>query len=80
VGFFGKIRVKISLYYERGNFIYKEVYTMKNFILGVLLTIVIEVIIFAWNTCNVQVTSTYSYNPQAIVNMLPEGKVTTVTK
>lgn len=53
---------------------------MKNFILGVLLTIVIEVIIFCWNTCNVQVTSTYSYNPQAIVNMLPEGKVTTVTK
>lgn len=54
--------------------------TMKGFLLGIILTIVVEAGIFMYQTCNVQVTTKYIYNPSNIVNMIPEGSEVVTTK
>lgn len=54
--------------------------TMKGFILGIVLTIIVEAGIFMYQTCNVQVTTKYIYNPSNIVNMIPEGSEVVTTK
>ena len=54
--------------------------TMKGFLLGIILTIVVEAGIFMYQTCNVQVTTKYIYNPSNIVNMIPEGSEIVTTK
>lgn len=47
--------------------------TIKGVVLGILLTIVVEAGIFVYQTCNMSVQTTYTYNPTNIVNMMPEA-------
>lgn len=49
---------------------------MKNFIMGVLITLVIELAVFAYNTVSTTVTTTVSYNPNKVIELL--GTNTTI--
>lgn len=49
----------------------------KAFSLGVILTMFVELLIFVYFTCNIQVKTTYLYNPQAVVEMLGNYSETT---
>lgn len=40
---------------------------MKKFFLGMIVTILLEAMVFMVYTCRVQVKTTYTYNPDAIV-------------
>lgn len=46
---------------------------IKGIIIGIVLTLVVEAGIFMYKTCNVQVTTKYTYNPTTIVEMIPQG-------
>ena len=49
---------------------------MKNFILGILTVLVIEFGFVVWNCCAVKTETTFIYNPDKIVSMFGEAKVT----
>lgn len=42
----------------------------KSFITGVLFVLLIEVLVFMYYTCNIQVTTKYLYNPDKIIETL----------
>ena len=54
--------------------------TFKGVMLGIVLTLVVEAGIFVYQTCGMQVTTKYIYNPSNIVNMLPTAAETVVTR
>lgn len=48
----------------------------KGFCLGVLITLLIEVCIFMYYTCNVQVSTKYLYNPDKVIEVLGQYQET----
>lgn len=54
--------------------------TFKGVMLGIVLTLVVEAGIFVYQTCGMQVTTKYIYNPSNIVNMLPTASEAVVTR
>ena len=54
--------------------------TIKGVVIGILLTLVIEAGIFVYQTCNVQVTTKYIYNPSNIISMMPEASEVVTNK
>lgn len=54
--------------------------TFKGIVLGIILTLVVEMGIFVYQTCGMQVTTKYIYNPSNIVNMIPAYAETTTVK
>lgn len=49
----------------------------KAFSLGIFTTLVLEVLVFLYMTCNIQVKTTYLYNPSAVVEILGNYSETT---
>ena len=54
--------------------------TFKGVMIGIILTLVVEAGIFVYQTCGMQVTTKYIYNPSNIVNMLPTASEAVVTR
>ena len=54
--------------------------TFKGVMIGIVLTLFVEMGIFVYQTCGMQVTTKYIYNPSNIVNMLPTAAETVVTR
>lgn len=47
--------------------------TIKGMFYGIMLTLLVEVGIFVYQTCNMSVQTTYTYNPSNIMAMMPEA-------
>ncbi len=47
--------------------------TIKGMFLGIMLTLLVEVGIFVYQTCDVSTQVTYAYNPSNIMEMMPEA-------
>lgn len=48
---------------------------LKGFLLGILMTLFVEVAIFMYYTCNIQVETKYIYNPEIINEFLGNPEV-----
>ena len=47
----------------------------KGFVLGVLVTLILEISLFMYYTCNVKVETKYIYNPEVINEFLGNPEV-----
>ena len=47
--------------------------TIKGMFFGIMLTLLVEVGIFVYETCDMSTKVTYTYNPSNIMEMVPEA-------
>ena len=47
--------------------------TIKGMFFGIMLTLLVEVGIFVYETCDMSTQVTYTYNPSNIMEMMPES-------